>query len=107
MPHGLVCTDVCMFPPTVMTVSSPDVVKKSCRVQRLKTLRGVGGHLPFGLPPQLETLEYTAEPAAGSNTPFSSERLAAAAETVARLPKLKQLTVQHCERHSLPPAFIR
>ena len=75
-------------------------------LQRLRILHGVGGRLPLGLPPQLEALEHTAEPAAGSEIPFSFEHLTAAAETILCPPKLKQLTVQHCLKHLLPLAFI-
>ena len=68
----------------------------------------------MGLPPQLDTLEYAAEPAAGggtvlggSYTPISLEHLTAAAEAIVRLPELKQLTVQQCLGQDLPLALIR
>ena len=86
-------------------------------MQRLDTLRGVGGRLPLGLLPQLEILEYNAEPAAGSissmgesKTPLSLEHLMAAAEAIVRLPELKQLIVRQCLGglgHALPLALIR
>lgn len=68
----------------------------------------------MGLPPQLDTLEYAAEPAAGGvtvigdgYTPISLEHLTAAAEAIVRLPELKQLTVQQCLGQDLPLALIR
>ena len=67
-------------------------------MQRLKTLCDVPGRLPFGLPPQLETLEYAAGPASdvGPIFSFGSRQLEAAAEAVLRLRNLQKLTELRC-----------
>ena len=54
----------------------------------------MGGRLPFGLPHQLETLEYIARRAAPHEL-YGSREEAAAAEVIARLGSLLQLTVRH------------
>ena len=78
-------------------------------LQRLKVLRGVGGQLPFGLPPLLEVLEYSAGSATSTlpcSAEFSSTHLDAVAEAICRLPKLSFLRVQHSLTPYLPFSFV-
>ena len=76
-------------------------------LQRLKVLRGVGGQLRFGLPPQLEVLEYTAGSATSTRSvEFNSIHLDAAAEAICCLPKLSFLRVQHSLTPYLPFSFV-
>jgi hypothetical protein len=72
-------------------------------LQRLRTLRGVGGRLPFGLPHQLETLEYIARAAAPREF-YGSREEAAAAGVIAQLGNLVQLTVRLWT--AMPLSFI-
>lgn len=106
MPHGLLSENRQISADDNQCSTQLPLTRLSL-LQRLKILHGVGGRLPLGLPPQLEALVYTAEPAAGSETPFTFEHLTAAAETILCLPQLKQLTVQHCLGQDLPLALIR
>jgi hypothetical protein len=75
-------------------------------LQRLKRLCGVGGQLPFGLPPELETLEYTAGPVVADDKSFGRGHLDAAADAISRLKSLKRLTVGHCSSSHLPLGFV-
>ena len=84
---------------------STTVLTCTLTLQRLRTLRGVGGRLPFGLPPQLETLEYIAQGAAAQDCYGQTEE-AAAAEVIARLGNLVRLTVWRCVWTSLPLSFV-
>jgi hypothetical protein len=84
---------------------STTVLTCTLTLQRLRTLRGVGGRLPFGLPPQLETLEYIAQGAAAQDCYGQTEE-AAAAEVIARLGNLVRLTVRRCVWTSLPLSFV-
>ena len=69
-------------------------------------LRGVGGQLPFGLPPLLEHLEYSAGCAMSARSAkFESTHLDAAAEAICSLPNLSFLKVQHSLTY-LPSSFV-
>jgi hypothetical protein len=82
-------------------------------LQRLKTLCGVGGHLPLGLPSLLETLEYVTDPAGTSKRQETwlggfdpgSKQQAAIARTILSLANLKWLTTPWESMH-LPLSFV-
>jgi hypothetical protein len=77
-------------------------------LQVLKTLRGVAGQLPLGLPPQIETLEYSAEPASDDHKLWRiNERLPAAVARIGQLQKLRELTVPRCWGALLPISIVR
>ena len=109
-----------------MAATSHDRCSCYCSLQRLRTLRGVGGRVPGGLPPHLETLEYIAEPTfeedaidskavwdgadkpnfvANFNLQFGTRDQAVAARAVGRLARLRRLTVQRCYG-LLPLSFV-
>jgi hypothetical protein len=77
-------------------------------VQQLKSLRGVGHHLPWRLPPSLETLEWNAckSSVSGSDGESRAEKMKTAAEAVCALRRLKRLTVRQCLTQLLPPCFV-
>lgn len=65
-------------------------------MQRLTTLHGVGGWLPFGLPPRLTALKYTAGPVAGGDDAFDYRSATAAADVLQSLTQLPTLNVRRC-----------
>lgn len=76
-------------------------------LQMLRVLRGVGSQLPFGLPPLLAHLEYSAGGAMSAcSAKFNSTHLDAAAEAICRLPNLSFLKVQHALTAHIPFSFV-
>jgi hypothetical protein len=83
----------------------PEMLTSTVRLQRLRTLCGVGGRLPFGLPLQLKTLEYAAR-GASPDEMYGTPEMDAAAEVIARLGNLTRLTVRRCVWMDLPLSFV-
>jgi hypothetical protein len=75
-------------------------------LQQLRSLRGVGHHLPTSLPPLLETLEWNACKSSMCGSEERAKQLETAAKAVCALGHLKSLTVQHCLTQLLPPGFV-
>lgn len=77
-------------------------------LQQLRSLQGVGYHLPTSLPPLLETLDWNAIKSrlSGSDGEDCADSMKTSAEAVCALGSLRRLTVQHCLTEPLPPSFV-